>query len=68
MAVARLDWLKRLPEVQREGGAARESVGQLDLLKTKVSQDAAEKEKLVVQLSAEQQRRLDAEKQIEGLK
>ena len=68
MAAARLDWLKRLPEVEKEGGAARESVGQLELLRTKLSEAAAEREKLVVQLSGEKLRREEQSKEKESLR
>jgi len=68
LAAARLDWLKRLPEVEKEGGAARESVGQLVLLRTKLSEAAAEREKLVVQLSGEKLRREEQSKEKESLR
>jgi len=68
VAAARLDWLKRLPEVEKPGGAARMSISQLEDVKNKLSAVSQEKEKLQVKLSQEKSQCLELEKIIESLR
>ena len=68
MAAARLDWLKRLPEVEKPGGAARMSISQLEDVKNKLSAVSQEKEKLQVKLAQEKTQCLELEKNIESLR
>ena len=68
MAAARLDWLRRLPEAEKPGGAARLSINQLEEVKKKLSAVSQEKEKLQVKLSTENNRRMELEQNIENIR
>jgi len=65
VSAARLEWLKRLPEMEKDGGAARESMGQLEHLKEKISTATRENQKLKDQLLNERLRREETEKEVE---
>jgi len=53
VAAARLDWLKRLPEAEKPGGAARLSISQVEQLQSKLAEAAKQKEQLDLKLIAE---------------
>lgn len=68
VSAARLDWLKRLPELQKEGAARRESIGQLEQLRTKLSSVGEEKEQLALRLSAEKNKLEERNKELEKVR
>merc|ERR1711874_648290 len=43
---ARLEWIKRLPEAEKVGGAARESLGELERVKVLHERERSEREKV----------------------
>ena len=53
VARARLDWLKRLPEMQQKGGAARESLGEVEVTRKRFEEAQREKEAMGVKLASE---------------
>ncbi len=65
---ARLNWLKQLPEMQKKGAAVRESVGQLELLNSKLSAVTREKEQLEIKLIAEVHRRQENQTEIDSIR
>merc|ERR1719229_1145880 len=44
--VIRLEWIKRLPEAEKVGGAARESLGELERVKVLHERERSEREKV----------------------
>merc|ERR1719234_1351775 len=66
---ARLEWIKRLPEAEKVGGAARESLGELERVKVMHERERNEKEKAeaVVREKEAELRQLKA-KELDGEK
>ena len=66
---ARLEWIKRLPEAEKVGGAARESLGELERVKVMHERERNERERVdaVVREKEAELRRLKA-KELDGEK
>merc|ERR1719234_2168403 len=66
---ARLEWIKRLPEVEKVGGAARESLGELERVKVMHERERNERERVetVVREKEAELRRVKA-KELDGEK
>merc|ERR1712130_972002 len=45
VAAARLEWIKRLPEVEKQGGAARESLGELERVRELLAREKSLRER-----------------------
>jgi len=67
VARARLDWLKRLPELQQRGGAARQSLGELEVVRSKLTEAVKDREKVVLKLAVEEAKRKGKEEELRRL-
>merc|ERR1719186_1423372 len=67
VARARLEWLKKLPELQQRGGAARQSLGELEVVRSKMMEALKEKEKMALKLAVEEAKRKGKEEELRRL-
>merc|ERR1719186_1223306 len=67
VARARLEWLKKLPELQQRGGAARQSLGELEVVRSKMAEAVKEKEKMALKLAVEEAKRKGKEEELRRL-